>query len=203
MPRAGLTALTVTDAAAEMADAAGLEAVTLAALASRLGVRAPSLYAHVDGLEDLRGRVAARGAEQLADRLQAAVAGRSGTAALRALAGAYRDYAREHPGAYGALQRVAGGNAVASEAARRTVGVVLAVLHGYGLEGDEALHATRAIRSALHGFALLEAQEGFGLPLDVDESFGVLVEVLDRGLRGEAERQARRARPAPAARKRP
>lgn len=186
MPRAGLTAQTVTDAAAELADADGLEAVTLAALAARLGVRAPSLYAHVEGLDDLRGRIAARGAEQLAERLQAAVAGRSGATALRALAAAYRDYAREHPGAYAALQRVTGRDARAAEAAERTVGVVLAVLEGFGIEGDAALHATRAIRSALHGFVLLEAQEGFGLPLDVDESFGVLVGVLDRGLRGEA-----------------
>lgn len=184
MPRAGLSAEAVTGAAAELADAEGLEAVTLAALAARLGVRPPSLYAHVGGLEDVRARVATRGAEQLAERLQAAVAGRAETAALRALAAAYREYAREHPGAYAALQRVPGRDARAAAAAERTVGVVLAVLDGYGLQGEEALHATRAIRSALHGFVLLEAQEGFGLALDVDESFAVLVEMLDRGLRG-------------------
>jgi len=182
MPRAGLTAQRVTDAAAELADADGLEAVTLAALASRLGVRAPSLYAHVQGLDDLRARIAARGSEQLAERLQAAAAGRSRASALRALAAAYRDYAREHPGAYAALQRITVLDERASLAAERTVGVVLAVLAGYGLEGEEALHATRAIRSALHGFVLLESQEGFGMPLDTDESFGLLVEVLDRGL---------------------
>jgi AcrR family transcriptional regulator len=184
MPRAGLSAEAVTEAAAELADADGLEAVTLAALAARLGVRPPSLYAHVGGLEDVRERVAARGAEQLAERLQVAVAGRAGTAALGALAAAYREYAREHPGAYAALQRVSGRDARASAAAERTVGVVLAVLDGYGLYADEALHATRAIRSALHGFVLLEAQEGFGLALDVDDSFAVLVAMLDRGLRG-------------------
>jgi AcrR family transcriptional regulator len=182
MPRAGLTAQTVTEAAAELADTEGLEAVTLAALAGRLGVRAPSLYAHVDGLDDLRVRIAAQGAAQLADRLQAAVAGRSGATALRALAAAYREYARTHPGAYAALQRTKGLNAQAAEAAERTVGVVLAVLQGYGLEGDAALHATRAIRAALHGFVLLEMQDGFGLALDVDESFEVLVGLLERGL---------------------
>jgi AcrR family transcriptional regulator len=183
MPRAGLTAQAVTDAAAELADAEGLDAVTLAALASRLGVRPPSLYTHVGGLEDLRARLAAQGAEGLAERLQAAVAGRSGKSALAALAAAYREYAREHPGAYAALQRVTGRDERASAAAERTVGVVLAVLAGYGLEGDEALHATRVIRSALHGFVLLENGEGFGLALEVDESFATLVAVLDRGLR--------------------
>jgi AcrR family transcriptional regulator len=183
MPRAGLSAEAVTAAGAELADAEGLDAVTLAALAARLGVRPPSLYAHVAGLDDLRARIAARGAEQLADRLQEAAAGRAGTEALEAVAEGYRAYAREHPGAYAALQRVPERNEQAAAAAQRTVAVVLAVLAGYGLEGQEALHATRAIRSALHGFALLEAEQGFGMPLDVDESFAALVAVLDRGLR--------------------
>ena len=49
MPRAGLDAQAVVVAAAELADADGLEQVTLAGLASRLGVRAPSLYAHIGG----------------------------------------------------------------------------------------------------------------------------------------------------------
>jgi AcrR family transcriptional regulator len=182
MPRAGLSAAGVTAAAAELADAEGLDAVTLAALAARLGVRPPSLYSHVAGLDDLRARIAARGAEQLAERLQAAAAGRSGRQALTAVAEAYRAYAREHPGAYAALQRVPGRNERAATASERTVAVVLAVLDGYGLEGEGALHATRAIRSALHGFVLLEAEHGFGLPLDVDDSFEALVAVLDRGL---------------------
>jgi AcrR family transcriptional regulator len=183
MPRAGLSAEAVTEAGAELADDEGLDAVTLAALAARLGVRPPSLYAHVGGLGDLRARIAARGAEQLAERLQAAAAGRAGADALAAVAEAYRAYARAHPGAYAALQRVPGRSARAAEASERVVAVVLAVLGGYGLEGDQALHATRAIRSALHGFVLLEAEQGFGLPLDVDQSFTALVALLDRGLR--------------------
>jgi hypothetical protein len=60
--------------------------------------------------------------------------------------------------------------------------VVLAVLRGYGLEGDDAIHATRVIRSALHGFVLLEAEGGFGLELSVDESFARMVAALDKGL---------------------
>jgi len=55
------------------------------------------------------------------------------------------------------------------------VGVVLSVLTGYGVEGDEALHATRALRSSLHGFVALEAAGAFGLPLDIEGSFERLV----------------------------
>src|SRR5579871_2782002 len=98
MPRAGLDADAVVAAAAALADADGLEALTLAALAQRLGVRPPSLYAHVASLADLRARVATRGARELAARLQEAVAGRAGSDALAAAASAYRAFAREHPG---------------------------------------------------------------------------------------------------------
>ena len=179
MPRAGLDTDAVVAAAAAMADAEGLEAVSLARLAARLGVRPPSLYAHVGGLGDLRERLAARGALELADALQVAAAGRARGEALAAVAEVYRAYAREHPGTYAAMQRAAD---VTDLAAARVVDVFRAILRGYGLEDDEAIHATRVVRAALHGFAALEAAEGFGLPLDVDESFAELVAVLDRGL---------------------
>jgi Tetracyclin repressor-like, C-terminal domain len=39
----------------------------------------------------------------------------------------------------------------------------------------------RIVRAALHGFIALEANEGFGIPLDLDESFARLVSTLDRG----------------------
>jgi len=48
---------------------------------------------------------------------------------------------------------------------------------------EQTVHATRAVRSALHGFVTLEAAGGFGLPQDVDESYNRLVELLDTGLR--------------------
>jgi Tetracyclin repressor-like, C-terminal domain len=59
---------------------------------------------------------------------------------------------------------------------------VYAILRGYGLDEDETVHATRAVRSALHGFVVLEAAGGFGLPQDVDESYARLVDLLDSGL---------------------
>ena len=184
MPRAGLDAEAVVAAAAELADAEGLEAVTLARLAGSLGIRSPSLYAHIDGLEDLRSRIGARGARELAAVLGAAAAGRAGRDALAAVAHAYRGYALEHPGRYAALQRPpAPGQSRDAEA---VVDVVLAVLRGYGLEGDPAIHAVRVVRAALHGFVILEAGGGFGIPLSVAQSFERLIAVLDKGLLGVA-----------------
>ena len=69
-------------------------------------------------------------------------------------------------------------------AAAEVVAVIVAVLSGYGLEGDDAIHAVRAVRSALHGFITLEREGGFQLAVDVDESYDRLVVMIDLGLSG-------------------
>lgn len=184
MPRVGLDREAVVAAAAALADAEGLQAVTLSKVAAQLGVKSPSLYVHVDGLTGLRRQLAARGARELAGQLQTAVAGRSGREALEALADAYRVYARAHPGTYAATQDVANlEGPEAGPAASEALDVVLAVLRGYALDDKAAIHAARAVRSAVHGFISLETGAGFGIDLDLDESFALLVTVLDRGLR--------------------
>jgi AcrR family transcriptional regulator len=185
MPRAGLDADAVVAAAGALADEDGLAQLTLARLAAALGIRTPSLYAHVDGLGDLRTRLGARGARELAAQLQAAAAGRAGADALRAVATAYRAYAHAHPGTYAAMQ-VASDLPENQAAGAAAVGVFLAVLEGYGITGDAAVHAVRAVRSALHGFVALEREGGFGIPLSLDESFATLVDMIDAGLERRA-----------------
>jgi len=184
MPRAGLSTAAVVAAAAEIADAEGLDRLTLARVAAAAGVRTPSLYNHVESLDDVRRRVALLALRDLADALRDAAVGRAGDDALVAMADAYRAYARRHPGRYAATQRApAEGDEEMRAAAKGAVDVVLAILRGYGLEGDDAIHAARAVRSALHGFVALEAGGGFGIPVDLDESYARMVRALARGLR--------------------
>jgi AcrR family transcriptional regulator len=185
MPRAGLDTEAVVEAAARLADAAGLEALSLSALADRLGIRAPSLYAHVEGLADLQRRLGGRGARELSAAMRSAVAGRARLDALRAVAQTYRAYAAEHPGTYAAMQRPpdehAGEDALA---AAELVEVVVAALSGYGLTGDDAIHAVRVVRAGLHGFVSLERIGGFQIALALDETYDHLIETLHLGLSG-------------------
>jgi AcrR family transcriptional regulator len=183
MPRMGLDAARVVDTAAAIADAEGLPAVTLARVAGDLGIRAPSLYNHVDGLPGLLRAVALLAVRELTAVLRDAAVGRSGEDALAATARAYRDYARAHPGRYAAtVAPPAPDDDEHRAAAAETVEVVLAVLRGWDLDGDDAVHAARTFRSAIHGFVVLEAAGGFGIPLDLDESFDRLVATLAAGL---------------------
>ena len=183
MPRAGLDTDRVVDAGAAIADAEGLDAVTLARVAAGLGVRAPSLYNHVDGRGGLLRALAVRGVRELTAALRDAAVGRSGPDALAASARAYRAYARGHPGLYAAgVAAPAPDDAEHQAAAQETVDVVYAVLRAWALDGDDAVHAARAFRSAVHGFVLLEAAGGFAIPIDLDTSFERLVATLAAGL---------------------
>ena len=187
MGRAGLTPDRVVAEAAALADEKGAAALSLAEVAERLGVRVPSLYKHVGGLDDLHRRIALAGLRDLTEVLGAATVGRSGADALRACAAAWRSYARDHPGRYAAVQRAPDpADAELHAAGAGLVRLVFAVLRGYGLDEDETVHATRAVRSALHGFVSLEAIGGFGLPQDVDASYDRLVDLLHAGLTGSA-----------------
>jgi AcrR family transcriptional regulator len=176
MPRAGLTATSVIDAAGAIADAEGLDSVTLARLAERLGVRSPSLYKHVDSLDAVRRGLAVRGLNEIDGRLQRAAAGKARDDALFALAYAYWDFAREHPGLYVASLRAARpGEKDVAAAGESAIGTVLAVLAGFGVKGDDALHAVRGFRAIIHGFVSLDATGGFRLKLDLKESFDRLI----------------------------
>jgi AcrR family transcriptional regulator len=181
--RRNLDRATVTQTAADLADAQGVEAVTLAAVAERLGVRIPSLYNHVMSLADLRQAMAISASEQLADQVRRAAVGRASDDAVIAIMNAYRAFAHAHPGLYRSVLRApdAGETALVA-ASRETLDVLLRVLETLGVTGEDALHAVRGIRSALHGFVDLEAAGGFGMPLDRDESFRRLIGVILDGL---------------------
>ncbi|MBW5422773.1 TetR family transcriptional regulator [Streptomyces sp. BG9H] len=164
MVRAGLTPERVALAGAELADEVGLDQVTMARVARRLGVKDASLYTHVRGLEDLRGRIALLAADEKTLRIAEATAGRAGKDALVAFADAWRKYAREHPGRYAATQasvRIDPELAARAPGPRRAVELTYSMLRGYGLAEPDLTDAVRLLRSTFHGFVALEAAGGF------------------------------------------
>lgn len=178
--------------AAALADSAGqASAVTLAALATALDIRPPSLYNHVDSLEDLQRGMAALGLRQLLAELRQASLGRVGQEALVEMAAAYRRFARAHPGIYPLTIRApAPEHAELAALAQELVQLLRLVMASLGVQGDDAVHAIRGLRALLHGFTTLEAAEGYKLPVDADESFRRLVAVYLAGLAPQASNAA-------------
>jgi AcrR family transcriptional regulator len=184
VPRVGLSPAAVVDAAIALLDEEGQAALTLAAVAGRTGVATPSLYKHVTSLAELRRLIALRALEEMTDHLRDAALGRSGDEAVTELMLAFRDYATTHPGRYALLPQTPQTDPDLAAAGTRLVEVFLAVLRGYGLTGSDAIHATRSLRAAAHGFVSLESAGGFGLPEDLDTSYRTLIAMMIAGLHG-------------------
>lgn len=173
----------VVDAAEEIVDAGGLDALSMTELAARLGVRVPSLYKHVDGIEDVRRRLGLLGVADLAEACRSAVLARSGPDALHALASAFRGYVRVHPGRYAAQVRLAlRDDSDYWREANRAIEAVGAVFRSYGLEGDAVRRGVVAFWAAVHGFVQLESVGAMAGYVDVDVTFDGLVATFSRSL---------------------
>ncbi|SEE86512.1 WHG domain-containing protein [Streptomyces sp. Ag109_O5-10] len=190
MPRSGLDPAAVVAAGADLADEVGLANLTMGLLAHRVGVRAPSLYKHVDGQQDLNRRIAARALGEAADAVGGAALGHVGRDALAAAARAFRAFVLAHPGRYAATigTEPAGRDDPLAVAGQRLLGAFTAVLSGYEIPESDADHALRTLRALCHGFATLQADNGFQWSSGIDESFDWLIAFADRGLRATARR---------------
>ncbi|TML14309.1 MAG: TetR/AcrR family transcriptional regulator [Actinobacteria bacterium] len=177
-PRVGITQQAVLDAAAKIADGEGLDALSLTRLAAMLGIRTPSLYAHVHGLDDLRRRLALVGVDSLAAELRSATDGKTGRAALDAIADTYRSFALGHPGQYRATLRDPGDDHELRAANERALDVFLGVLRGFGIAESELMHCYRAFWAALHGFNALLATGVMSMPADLATSYERIVDIF-------------------------
>jgi AcrR family transcriptional regulator len=181
--RVGVTREYLIAVAGELADANGLEQLTLAQVAGRLGIRLPSVYNHVDGLPGLRRELAILGGHQVMEKVNHAAIGKSADEAVIAVSQALRRYAMEHPGLYAASVRApAADDLEAQQFGREIVDLTLAVFAPYHLSETDAIHAVRGLRSLIHGFVMLEKAGGFGMPIDRNESFLFLIETYLAGL---------------------
>jgi AcrR family transcriptional regulator len=184
MVRAGLTPERVARAGAELADEVGFAHVTASAVARGFGVQVASLYSHVRSTEDLRVRIALLALAEIADRGDAALAGRAGRDALIALGDVYRDYARRHPGRYDAARHRLDPETAAASAGPRHAALARAVLRGYDLSPGDETHAVRLLGSVFHGFTSLELAGGFDHSApDAQQSWERILDALDTTLR--------------------
>ncbi|GAA4997898.1 TetR-like C-terminal domain-containing protein [Yinghuangia aomiensis] len=191
--RAGLDPDVITLAAVELVDAEGAAALTTKALARKLEVTQPALYAHMENLAAIQRAVGLYGMRAMSEELRSAVLGRSGDEALRALAEAYRDYVRNYPDRF-LVQCSAPPSPEYRAAGERAAEAVRAVLRSYGLDEDEVRLAHLSFRATIHGFAVLEVQSrSIGSAHD-DAAFEYFLDRFAAGLQAGGGGTRRRSR---------
>jgi AcrR family transcriptional regulator len=183
----------IVNAALTFLDREGWDALTINALATQLGTKGPSLYNHVDSLEDLRRTVRMRVIDDIITMLARVAEGRVGDDAVLVMAGAYRSYAHHHPGRYSAFTRMplsGGDDPEFTAATRGAAAPVMAVLSSYGLDVEQAFYAALEFWSAMHGFVLLEMTGVMDDIVDTDTVFSDMVLRLAAGMERRSDRSA-------------
>jgi TetR/AcrR family transcriptional regulator, tetracycline repressor protein len=203
MTRAPLNREAILDAALALADGNGLDALTMRALGSELGVEAPSLYKHVNGKEDIL--------DGLTDRLYAQV--RVGASEgpwperMRVYAGALRRAILDHPNlapllatrpvfspatltlleeALGELTDLD----LAPQQAIQILDIVVGFVMGHALSELSAFDAGLDPQQLAKARALLpeeqfpRVRETLGKPIDRDAEFDLGMDLLISGIAG-------------------
>ena len=169
--------------AVRLVEEGGPDALTMKAVAARVGVQPPSLYKRVQGREHLLGMVAERAASDVAAVLdEAQAAGEDPLDGVIAMARSLREFAHGHPRLFGLLF------AALPDAARPSRDVLArasaAVLTAGGrLAGPErALDAARTITAWAYGFLTMELAGAFQLGGEPGEAFEFGAHAIARSL---------------------
>ena len=88
----------------DLADEKGLNNVSLKAVAQKLNIRTPSLYNHIESLDNLLLEVAHNGMREMNERMMKVAVGKIEKEAIKLVSIEYLNYMIEHPGVYETIQ---------------------------------------------------------------------------------------------------
>lgn len=173
----------ILDTAARMADREGIANITLKSLAEKLGVKSPSLYKHISGLDELNKELMLYGWNLLEKEMIKAAIGKAKDDAIIALSYTYRNFVALHRGLFEAMQWY---NMYQTDehlqATEGLVSVIFQVLDAYDLLEEQKVHIVRMLRGFLQGFSAIESHNGFGNSLSMEDTFDFSLKIILDGI---------------------
>jgi len=165
--------------ARRLVETAGPDALTLGAVASAAGIKAPSLYKHFADRAALLKAVEIAVLHDLEAHLRVETRGADPKARLKAMAHAYRAFGKSAPNRYRVIYS---GNAFIDPEIRAVclfcAQPLFEELRAAGIAETRVLPLSRTLAPFLHGFVLMEIGNAFNLGGDVDEAFETALEVI-------------------------
>jgi len=162
----------IVDAAREVLERDGLDAVTMRRLADELGIQAPSLYKHVSGRDEILALLQANGLAEFGRAVAEATAGTPG--GIAGMAAAYRTWALQHAALYSLMTRRPLDRGRLPEGLEATAEAPLLAAVGQ----DRA--TARALWAVAHGLVDLELAGRFPVDADVDAAWAAAVRAFAR-----------------------
>jgi AcrR family transcriptional regulator len=185
MAQKGITKEKIYQAAVELIVEKGYDNFSLRELASRLGVKPASLYCHVKNAKAISSAVGEKAIRDLSVVLEKAIDKKNDDEAFFDFAASYRKFAHDNPELYRAIMALP--DASDEELKRdeqRTILPLRKLVERYVSSEENVINYQRYIRSAIHGFIMLEAS-GFmrNKAYPAEESYNMLVESCLAGIK--------------------
>ena len=162
----------------DLLDAGGVDAVTMLAVADRVGVKAPSLYKRLRSRNELLAAIASATLEDLAERLEPLTHEPDPVAGLSAAAETVRAFAHARPREYELLFAHLPPEARPSPEQNAQMSGHLVAIAERLVGPDQALEAARLVTAFAHGFISMELAGAFRLGGDLDEAYRYGVDAL-------------------------
>ena len=186
----GITREQIVDTATRLIEEQGIDHFSLHLLAETLGVRTPSLYKHIVGLDELITEVGLRALERQRDAQLRAMEGLNGDEAVFAMAEAYRRFAQENPEIYRAILAMMSANETLADAVKMITEPVMLALSQYDLTEYQRGHWQRVLRSFMHGFIAHE-EAGFFIHFNQEKelTYHMGIQCFLDGMKAEIKRK--------------
>ncbi|XBX04422.1 TetR/AcrR family transcriptional regulator [Enterocloster clostridioformis] len=174
----------VIETASQIADERGLNSLSLKAVAEKLNVRTPSLYNHIESLDDLLREVAHKGMRFMNEQMAHAAIGKSDDAAMKSVSVEYLNFIIEHPGVYETIQWATWhGTDETARIFESYIKILSTIISSYNFPSDSKEEILNLFTGLLHGFTTLQVRYAFSNPQKVRNELCNAVDTVLLGVR--------------------
>ena len=174
----------VIETASQIADEQGLNSLSLKAVAEKLNVRTPSLYNHIESLDDLLREVAHKGMRSMNEQMAQAAIGKSGDTALKGVSVEYLNFIIEHPGVYETIQWATWhGTDETAQIFENYINILSKIISSYNFPSESTEEILNLFTGLLHGFTTLQVRYAFSKPQKVRNELCNAVDTVLLGIR--------------------
>jgi len=162
----------------------GLENLSLKMIADELNIKSPSLYNHINSLDEIKEKLMIYGWKQIEENVIDSAVGVSGYDALRSMCYAFYDYGINNKGIFNAmLWYNKYENDDTLNTTTRLFNLTFKIMRSLNISDVNINHIIRTLRSFLEGFVLLVNNDSFGNPVSIKDSFEISLDVILNGMK--------------------
>lgn len=177
-----ITKSVVLQTAANIADEKGLSNVSLKAVAECLNIRTPSLYNHINSLDDLFREVAHQGMCEMNERMTRVAVGTYGDNAIKKIALEYLNYMVEHPGIYETIQWATWhGTDETAKIFSDYINLLTTLICSCNFKEEATTEILNLLTGILHGYSTLQLRYAFTEPEKVKSNLCNAIDTILTG----------------------